>query len=193
MKRLIAILFIFISAMSLDAQTQKSLPVNIVDQVDPIKWCWAASITSIAQYYGNPVVLRDVLEIARNINSATFGLVDCHNEPCPLCHHDNVMIGASGSGSISEVLTQLGLTNVAAGGYYPVNYSLRAPLNSDQVKWNINQGRPILATWQNKNNSGGHAVVINGYSGTNISYMNPLDLYGYESEVFDYFVESPSK
>lgn len=179
MKRLINILFVSISTLSLYAQ-DVVLPVPPVNQIDMKNWCWAASISAIAQYYQKPAAtLYDVLERARLLNPVKFGDVDCHSDNCPLCHQTNVLIGDPGS--ISDVLTNYGINNNAGG----VPLGLKNNLAFEGVKSQINLGKPILATWYFPNSGGGHAVVITGYNYNNntLWYMDPAS--GVE-EIKDY-------
>ncbi|MBN2817938.1 MAG: C39 family peptidase [Bacteroidales bacterium] len=170
MKKIISTLLLYILIMPISAQVQ--LPVNIVDQEDDVNWCWAASISSIAQYYQKPsAALLDIVETARYLNPAKFGNIDCHSSFCPDCHQTNVMMNPY-DGSISHILAEYGISNNPYGVYPVISKNDRHPLVKSEVKSEIDAGRPILATWQYYA-GGGHAVVILGYDGDILTVMNP--------------------
>ena len=176
MKKLVTFIVCIIFSIMVHAQTNPTiLNVPFVHQDNPPQYlCWAASIASVLNYYGNPVILCNVVERARTLNTQKFGHKDCCGESCPLCLQQNKFNGDSGS--IYAVLESYGIDNNAYGGIYgqlPQYF-----LSPGEVQAEINQGRPIIFGWH-YTQGGGHALVIRGFEAdsTQVYYINPIDGY----------------
>lgn len=158
-----AILFSCLTMIEASAGT---LPVPVVLQ-NPYgpNWCWAASSQAILTYTGTAPGMCKIVDWAAPKNG--WGSQEC----CPgvtdankaSCDHANAMTGAAGSTDM--VLNHWGITSD-----YKKTY-----LSLPDLQATIDDLSPMIIGWYWKTSTktGGHAVVIRGYTGSSIEVMDP--------------------
>lgn len=149
-------------SLSVSAQDQRQLNVPHILQENEY-WCWAASTNSVIDYYGvYDLELCEVVETARELNPDYFGEDDC-------CYPDNCLQGNffddDTDGSICGLLH-----------YYDINNNcLGRVLTFNEVKTEINSGRPFIIRWEFSEFA--HAITITGYDepSAKINIIDPDD------------------
>src|SRR5262249_17208683 len=131
----------------------RRLPLTMQAQTQT-NWCWAATSTSVNQYYFPSTWTQC------RVANAELGLTGCCNAPVP---------------SACNVPWYLDRALTRTGNYV----SFEGPVTFERVKTEIDAGRPVgvRVGWSG---GGGHFLVIEGYSriGTNTFFDLDDPIYG---------------
>lgn len=142
MRTILATLVIFFSiqAQSFAGSTiaNVELDLDLVPQTQT-NWCWAAATSMVASYYSK----REVPQC--EIASSQYGMNCCVNPRA--CNQANSVM------DFVPLLRQFKIKSKV----------VRGRLNWDQLKRNIDAGKPLIIRVGWYGNQGGHFVVIYGY------------------------------
>lgn len=156
--RLIAAAFILLTIMVRGADA-KILTVPSVSQLPQTNWCWAASSQAVLSYTQNAPGMCNIADWARQQNG--WGNDNCcTNGTGAICNQPNAMWGPAGS--LQSILQNWGAESD--------NFS--RSLNLSEVQEAIDDDGPIVVRW-GWTAGGGHFVVLHGYTGSNMTVMDP--------------------
>lgn len=153
------LLFATFGAFADTASAQQTLPVPNVSQLPQTNWCWAATSEAVLRYTGNAPGMCTVADFARQQNG--WGNDNCCvNGTGAICNQPNWLWGHAGS--MEAIFANWG----ALSTRYGRSLTLR------EVQDAIDDDRPIIVRW-GWTNGGGHFVVLDGYSGSTMTIMDP--------------------
>ena len=178
-KTLLVILLIIIGSLGLKLNAQiLNVPLVIQEQTN---WCWAATSKCVLDYYSFTNAQCTIADYTRTVATwHNFGSVNCCVDPSQGCNYWNYMWGFPGS--IEDILIHF-------GSIY--DNEISTYLSIPQIQAEASAGRPFIFRW-GWYSGGGHFLVGQGISGTNMYYMNPLPGYGYEISNYNWVVDDGS-
>jgi 5-hydroxyisourate hydrolase-like protein (transthyretin family) len=140
-------------------------------------WCWAGSSQAVLAHAGTSVGQCEIVNWAWDRD-------DCCNWepffPDKECDKGNWFWGEEHPGNVQEVLA-----------HWNVTADPSARLTEEEVRSEIDAGRPFIIGWENPSGGEGHAVVGRGIVGDTVYLMNPWPDNGYEQGTYDWVVSSP--
>jgi len=152
------------------SSTALMLPLPMVAQARD-KWCWAACMQAVENYYGNNVATQCLISTyfeTHHQNPPWNSNIDCCKTSSPFgpedyCNQGNDLNGYSnGWPNVPDIMYYL---------YGTQTTSLMVPISQAQFQTEIFAGRPIVIAWQYSN--WGHTVVGFGITGTQVDLMDP--------------------
>jgi hypothetical protein len=178
-KILFVIFLIIIGFLGLKLNAQVlNVPLVIQEQTN---WCWDATSKCVLDYYGFPNAQCTIADYTRTVATwHNFGSVNCCVDPSQGCNYWNYNWGMPGS--IEDILIHF-------GNLY--DNEITTYLSIPQIQVEASAGRPFIFRW-GWYSGGGHFLVGQGISGTDMYYMNPLPGYGYEISNYNWVVDDGS-
>ncbi len=138
-------------------------------------WCWAASSSSVLEYYGTGVVQCDIANWALQKNDCCGNTTFAWSYSC---NKQNYMYGFPGS--VQEILS-----------HWDVSSSGTTALSQTASVSEINAGRPFVIRFE-RTSGLGHFLVGYGYEqdGQYIWYMDPWPGYGYTKSLYTWVLSA---
>lgn len=138
-------------------------------------WCWAKSSQMVAIYYGNDILLCDVLEFVRLSKPTFYDTYNCCDEIDSCCSSGYFYMSGSYPNSCNQILDNWSISNTNVGSYLSVS----------QIQTELTNNKPFLIL-QAKYNPGAavgyHVTVAYGYSSGDLYLHDP----GNGSKIMDY-------
>lgn len=162
------------------APAQRLINVEVTQQ-EQEQWCWAATSKCVMDYFHRTYNQCEIAEYARNrITWGDFGDVDCCIDASQGCNYWNYMYGTEGS--ILDILEHFAgiLTQ-------PIDDNL----TYEQTVSQIDSDYPFIFRW-GWSYGGGHFLVMHGYDGEYVDYMDPWFGEGKKISLFSWVIADES-
>ncbi len=174
---ILSVAIIFSIAQS---QAQRTLDVETTEQ-EQDQWCWAATSKCLMAYFHQNFSQCEIADYARTrISWRDFGSVNCCADATQGCNYWNYMFGSDGS--IVDILEHFaGIVTLACNDN----------LTYEQTIEQIDADRPFIFRW-GWTGGGGHFLVMHGYDGEYVDYMNPWFGEGKKISLFSWVVADES-
>lgn len=158
------------------AQAQRTLDVETTQQ-EQDQWCWAATSKCLMGYFHKSFSQCEIADYARTrISWWDFGSVNCCADATQGCNYWNYMYGTDGS--IVDILEHF-------AGIVTMPYNDN--LTYEQTIEQIDADKPFIFRW-GWLSGGGHFLVMHGYDGEYVDYMDPWFGEGKKISLFSWVV-----